>query len=87
MRRAVRQPAKGDIDFAPVDLVGRDQRRQIEAGKMREDLRQGLPGMALGDQRGDLDGGMQRGKPDHVGAGIAGRAEHGGSDGLGLGHG
>ncbi len=54
---------------------------------MREDLREALPGMALGDQRGDLDGGMKRGKPDHVGAGIAGGAEHGGSDGLGLGHG
>ena len=57
MGGAVRQPAKGDIDFAPVDLVRGDERRQIEAGKMRKDLRQGLAGMALGDQRGDLDGG------------------------------
>ena len=55
VRRAVRQAAEDDVDLVPVDLVGGDERRRIEAGEMREDLRQGLPGMALGDQRGDLD--------------------------------
>ena len=47
---------------------------------MREDLGEALAGMALGDQRGELDRRMARGKPDQVGAGITGRAEHGGSD-------
>ena len=81
MSGAVRQPAEHDVDLAPVHLVGGDERRQIEARKMREDLRQRLAGMALGDQRGDLDRGVARGEPHHVGAGIAGGAEHRCSDG------
>ena len=50
---------------------------------MREDLRERLAGMGIGDQRGDLDAGMAGGEPDQVGAGIAGGAEHRGPD-LGL---
>ena len=49
----MRQPAKGDIDLAPIHLIRADQGGKIEARKMREDLRQRLAGMALGDQRGD----------------------------------
>ncbi len=49
------KPAEDDVDVVPIHLVGSDECRQIEAGKMREDLRQALPGMALGDQRGELD--------------------------------
>ena len=44
------KPAEDDIDAVPVDLVGCDERRQIEAREMREDLREALPGMALGDR-------------------------------------
>ena len=80
MGGAVRQPAKGDVDLVPVDLVGGDELGQVEAGKMREDLGEALAGVTLGDQRGDLKRRMQRGEPDQVGAGIAARAEHGGSD-------
>ena len=87
MRRAVREPAKDDVDRVPVGLLGAHKRRQSEAGKMREDLSEAHAGVALGDQRGDLNRGMQRREPDHVGAGVAGSAEHGGSDGFGLGHG
>jgi hypothetical protein len=42
--------------------------------------------MSLGDERGDLGLRMKRGKPDHVGAGIAASAEHGGSYWLVRGH-
>ena len=60
--------------------IGGDERRQVEGRKMREDLRERLAGMALGDQRGEGDVGMAGGEPDQVGAGIAGGAEHRGPD-------
>ena len=49
----MRQPAKRHVDLAPIHLVGGDERRQVEGRKMREDLRERLAGVALGDQRGD----------------------------------
>ena len=55
MGGAMRQPAKDDVDLAPVHLVRADQGRQIEARQMREDLREALTGMTLGDQRGELE--------------------------------
>src|SRR6476660_1838034 len=48
---------------------------------MGKDLRQRVAGIALGDQRIDLDRGVARGKPHYVRAGIAGCAEHRCSDG------
>ncbi len=87
VRRAMGQAAEDDVDVVPIHLVGSDKFWRIEAGKMREHLREGLPGMALGDQPGELKRRMQRGKPDHICAGIAGGAEHGGSNSLGVGHG
>src|SRR6185437_63946 len=82
MGGAVRQPAKDDVDIVPVHLVRGDELGQIEAGEMWENLSEALPGMSLGDYRCDLDPGMQRGEPDHIGAGVAGGAEHRGSDWL-----
>ena len=87
MRRAMRKPAKDDVDLLPVGFLGTHKRGQSQACEMREDLGEDLAGMPLGDQRGDPNCGMQRREPDHVGAGIAGGAEHGGSDGFGVGHG
>ncbi len=83
MGGAVRQPAEDDIDRrsnpprSAVTSVGRS--RLARCGKH---LRERLPGMALGDQRRKRDVGMTRGEPDQIGAGIAGGAEHRGSDGF-----
>jgi len=43
----VRQPAKGHVDLAPINLIGGDESRQVEGGEMREDLRKRLPGVAF----------------------------------------
>src|SRR4029077_12336846 len=48
---------------------------------MGKDLRQRVAGIALGDQRIDLDRGVARGKPHYVRPGITGCAEHRCSDG------
>ena len=80
---AVRQPAKGDVDLAPINLIGGDESRQVEGGEMREDLRERLPGVAFGDQRGEGDVGVAGGEPDQIGAGVTAGAEHCGPDLLG----
>ena len=68
------------INWRVEDLIGGDKLRQIEARQMRENLRECLPRVSLGDQRGDVDVWMSRGEPDQIGAGIARSAEHSGPD-------
>ena len=79
----MRQPAKGDVDRAPIHLIGGDERRQVEGREMWEDLRKRLTGVTLGDQRGEGDVGMAGGEPDQIGAGVTRGAEHCGPDFLG----
>ena len=83
---AVGQAAEHRLHGLEVHLLQPHQRRQGEAGQVREHLAERAPGMAFGRQCHDLDEAVAGQQPHQFRAGIAARPEDGDADAI-TGHG
>ena len=80
----MRQAEEGDVDAVPVERFDRLEVRQRgsagDAGQVRKDLAQSLPGLAVGGHGDDVDRRMVDQQPHQFGAGVTAGADHGDAD-------